>query len=152
MSQYNNPFPRHELPSYKDLKINLYNKDKAFSAPCGGKGLKIKDQHDGDLVHHGSQSIPKHSAVTCENPGLCVSGLRDRSRAGGLMRRVDKPPCRGCSGVGRSSFSNTEEKSSPRTCRTRRDNQSIQRLGNRIVHDARKASVRYPGKILISVY
>lgn len=59
-------------------------------------------------------------AVTCEeDPGLCVSGLRDLSKAGGLMRRVVNPPCSGCSGVGRSSFSNTEENSSLRTCRTK---------------------------------
>lgn len=55
--------------------------------------------------------------VTCEEdePGFCGSGLRELSKAGGLMRRVARPPCRGCNGVGRSSFSNTEENSSPRT-------------------------------------
>lgn len=57
-------------------------------------------------------------ARTCdEDPDLCVSGLRDLSKAVGLMRRSVKPPCSGCSGVGISSFSNTEEKSSLRTCR-----------------------------------
>lgn len=65
--------------------------------------------------------INKKDAVTCEEeeeePGLCVSGLRDLSKAGGLMRRVASPPCRGCTGVGRSSFSNTEENSSLSTCR-----------------------------------
>lgn len=60
-------------------------------------------------------------APTCGgDPDLCVSGLRDLSKAAGLMRRSVKPPCSGCSGAGISSFSNTEEKSSLRTCSTRR--------------------------------
>lgn len=58
-------------------------------------------------------------ALTCdEHPDLCVSGLRDLSKVVGLMRRSVKPPCSGCSGAGSSSFSNTEEKSSLRTCST----------------------------------
>lgn len=56
-------------------------------------------------------------ALTCdEDPDLCVSGLRDLSKAVGLMRRSVNPPCSGCSGAGISSFSNTEENSSLRTC------------------------------------
>lgn len=54
-----------------------------------------------------------HWVRTCEeDPCFCVSGLRDLSKAAGLMRRLVSPPCRGCSGVRSSSFSNTEEKSS----------------------------------------
>lgn len=61
-------------------------------------------------------------ARTCdEDPDLCVSGLRDLSKAVGLMRRSVNPPCSGCSGVGISSFSNTEEKSSLRTCRVKQN-------------------------------
>lgn len=62
------------------------------------------------------------AARTCdEDPDLCVSGLRDLSKAVGLMRRSVSPPCSGCSGVGISSFSNTEEKSSLRTCRVKQN-------------------------------
>lgn len=62
------------------------------------------------------------AARTCdEDPDLCVSGLRDLSKAAGLMRRSVNPPCSGCSGVGISSFSNTEEKSSLRTCRAKQN-------------------------------
>lgn len=72
------------------------------------------------------------SARTCdEDPDLCVSGLRDLSKAVGLMRRSVNPPCSGCSGVGISSLSNTEEKSSLRTCREKHnkvdDKEPIQR-------------------------
>lgn len=61
--------------------------------------------------------------VTCEEdePGFCGSGLNELSKAGGLMRRVARPPCRGCNGVGRSSFSNTEENSSPRTFKVKQN-------------------------------
>lgn len=60
-------------------------------------------------------------AQTCEeDSGFWVSGLRDLSRAAGLMRRPLSPPCRGRSGVGSSSFSNTEEKSSLRICREKK--------------------------------
>lgn len=63
-------------------------------------------------------------AVTCEGqPGFCVRGLRVLSSAGGLIRRVASPPCRGCSGVGISSFSNTEENSSLRTWKTHQGTQ-----------------------------
>lgn len=68
-------------------------------------------------------------AVTCdEDSDLCVRGLRDLSKAVGLMRRLVNPPCSGCSGVGRSSFSNTEENSSLRTCRMKQNNNTIKNL------------------------
>lgn len=61
-------------------------------------------------------------AQTCdEDPDLCVGGLRDLSKAVGLMRRSVNPPCNGCSGVGISSFSNTEENSSLRTFRMKQN-------------------------------
>lgn len=37
------------------------------------------------------------------------------------MRRSVNPPCSGCRGAGISSFSNTEENSSLRTCGMKRD-------------------------------
>lgn len=74
------------------------------------------------------------NALTCDEvPDLCVSGLRDLSKAVGLMRRSGSPPCSGCSEAGISSFSNTDENSSLRTCRTNKntvaDEKSIKHVG-----------------------
>lgn len=56
----------------------------------------------------GSVNVCVHAHVcmnvlTCKvQPGLCgvVKGFREPYRAGGLRRRVEGPPCRGCMGVG----------------------------------------------------
>lgn len=69
------------------------------------------------------------SALTCEEqPGLWACGLRDCNRAGGLIKRVANPPCRGCRGVGMSSFSNTEEKTSLSTWNKKKQRPAINAL------------------------
>lgn len=54
------------------------------------------------------------------------------------MRRSVNPPCSGCSGVGISSFSNTEENSSLRTCRTKK---------NTVAHQESIKHMDWPGDL-----